>query len=302
MKYSNVKTILLAAALAAMLPFAHSQGAVYPDRYFPHSTTGFLPNMNNGILTALAGFGEFSRYSSSKSGDYRYGSRAGISVSLLTLHSIDLTFRTDVELAADRHSKIGYNPRSIFWDEAFALSYSKGNLFIRGGYYHRCKHDIDNLELLSERGEHYSRVIIYDSAMAEAALHSLCPASGIGLYASVRADGFTVYEDDRQYGSITSDVIETNGGKLSVSSEITAGADYKIASGFLIRLTGKYSLFFYKNGSVKSDFSVELSGGYQGKGAVFSLFMRYEQLHDNFIAPSAPSDRLMLIGIRASSS
>lgn len=58
---------------------------------------------------------------------------------------------SQIEFIADTNNDINFSPRAIFWEEGLLYSRRVGRSFVQFGYYHRCKHDIDNFRFGEER-------------------------------------------------------------------------------------------------------------------------------------------------------
>ena len=55
-----------------------------------------------------------------------------------------------------------FNPRAIFWEEGVLAGFRLDEgIALQAGYIHRCKHDIDNLEITA-RGREEQRTLIYN--------------------------------------------------------------------------------------------------------------------------------------------
>src|SRR5204863_1934099 len=101
----------------------------------------------------------------------------------------------DFEVLADTHNDIAFNPRSIFWTEGFVFQYRLPDIELQGGYIHRCRHNIDNLDN-DEIGAHERRTLIYGSAMLRGIMRDI---SLIGMQGTFWAqlDQYLIKQDTR---------------------------------------------------------------------------------------------------------
>ncbi len=108
----------------------------FPDRFQVPSWTpekGFIPNF------AIRGGFYFYPFRNSK--DHAWNVSLGADITLFSNGKQNFGFLVDMEFIADPNSPIFFQPRAIYFAEAFYIS--TRNLVL--AYYHRCKHDVDGL-------------------------------------------------------------------------------------------------------------------------------------------------------------
>lgn len=65
--------------------------------------------------------------------------------------SSNLVFLANAEIISNSANDIRFNPRAVFWEEGFLFTRAMGRSYAQIGYFHRCKHDLDNYTLGQER-------------------------------------------------------------------------------------------------------------------------------------------------------
>lgn len=151
----------------------------------------------------LANYGFFAGFSRALIADNAHGwtSPLGAFVELFRSGSTTSVYAVGTfDHVADLNNNITFNPRAVWWEEGVVYSTKLDSLRLGGaplptylhiGYFHRCKHDVDNLD----NGE--GRVMIYGSLTGKyiAELHGATPHEHTVFAA--RADIYTVRTDYR---------------------------------------------------------------------------------------------------------
>ena len=96
-------------------------------------------------------WGEFGFYRIKTDDDHSWLQKLGIVVDFYKTENFSFSGISSIEFIADPHNDIRFNPRAIFWDEGFFITQKLNSSFLQVGYYHRCKHDVDNLSWKKER-------------------------------------------------------------------------------------------------------------------------------------------------------
>lgn len=142
-----------------------------------------------GWMHSLVGWGEFGGY---LSGDREHAwiQRLGALIELVRIgERSSLAFASEIEFIANPENDIRFNPRAVFWQEGFLFTHRVGTSYWQLGYYHRCKHDVDNLDIGRQRS------LIYGSIVGK----YLFPIALAGFNGGVvaRGDLYTIRLDDR---------------------------------------------------------------------------------------------------------
>lgn len=108
-------------------------------------------------------YAEFARYVNSSGTDHRWNARTGGALEILRIDDAwSVHVMGTMEVVVDPQNDITFNPRAIFWEEGlFGERRLTERTALQFGYMHRCKHDIDNLEVLVRRGALEQRTLIF---------------------------------------------------------------------------------------------------------------------------------------------
>lgn len=118
------------------------------------------PLLENNTNTALNVWGEFGLYRIKTDDDHSWLQKLGLIIDFYKTNNFSFSGISSIEFIADPHNDIRFNPRAIFWDEGFFITNKFENSFLQVGYYHRCKHDVDNLSWRKERTLIYGSISI----------------------------------------------------------------------------------------------------------------------------------------------
>jgi hypothetical protein len=147
--------------------------ALSPAQNFPDRLVTYDPLGNRSVdstafdwLTAERIHVEFARYTNGSGNSHRWNAKLGGFVELARWDSTwSIALVGTTEIVIDPNNSIGFNPRSIFWEEGLLVSRRLGhNAAIQLGGMQRCKHDIDNLELSYNTGRPEERTLIFSGA------------------------------------------------------------------------------------------------------------------------------------------
>lgn len=257
-------------------------------------------------------YAEFGQYDKASGEGHRWNAKSGGYFEVARWDSsASIAFVGTTEVVMDPLNDIAFNPRAIFWEEGLISTFALGDGWrLQGGYVHRCKHDIDNLEirLLRERDE--QRTLIYSGLMTRLILPSLPLLDGpIRLSASgtVRNDFFMHLLDSRLPAQNVGRNLET----LIDALNLGARFDLKLPGGrigahlagdFMLTLAGEKPGFSERFSGITAlgslpflEFGVDFINP---RGGSLALFVRGEwQRDDGILAEPSPA-RLVLFGVR----
>jgi hypothetical protein len=192
-----------------------------------------------------------------------------------------LAVLSNIEFIADPHNDINFNPRAIFWEEALLYSFRTGKDFWQIGYYHRCKHDIDNLDI------GYERSLIYGSIHGRYN-HPVHFSGNTELLAVVRGDFYTILQDYKKPEPVR--LLSPITGNLSFSTSFNFNLRHKFSEMTGLFISSFLQIDFYSNRKgvfrkLASINDVGVSGGgetgffLEGKGRM-KFGLRYEYFTD----------------------
>lgn len=253
-------------------------------------------------MHSMGGWGEFSGYTLLRDEDHAWLQRLGGYVEILRAgDESSLAFLSNIEFVADPHNDIKFNPRAIFWEEGFLFTQRLEETYWQVGYFHRCKHDIDNYFLATERS------LIFGSLFGAYLLPWRAEDNFVeeGLLA-FRADVYTIRQDDRF--PLSTSQLEPNLKKMLG----TLGASAHFRKTLSSKYWGIYSTFwsmlnlyseqegiFNRFGSIKTAlFNGGVSLGIALQGKVHMRFgVSYEYLSDTGMNPTPGKAHLMTVGV-----
>lgn len=265
------------------------------------------------LLPATRLYGEFGRYSNGSGDDHRWNAKTGGYLEFARWDSSwSIGLVGTMEVVMDPLNDISFNPRAIFWEEGLLASarLTSGSA-LQFGYVHRCKHDIDNLEIYTARGELEQRTLIYSGLTTRylARPRRLADVWGSwGLYGgfALRNDLFLHLFDGSQDTGVPT--LE----HLLDAVTITGRLDLRSADGpvgFHLMGNGMVSFFGEEPGLSGRTKGITLLGSmpylelgldlFNTKGMLFTIFARGEWQRDGGIRDAVTSEHLFLLGLRS---
>lgn len=274
----------------------------FPDRWMTLNplldSTRQVQQGTLGWMHSVVGWGEFGGY---LSGDREHAwiQRIGALVELVRIGDrSSLAFASEIEFIANPDNDIRFNPRAVFWQEGLLFTYKAGQSFWQLGYYHRCKHDVDNLDIGRQRS------LIYGSIIGK----SLIPVvlAGWSGGAVIRGDLYTIRLDDRTPPNDWEDIpnverlLATLGGSIHLRSRLTEpwlglyttawlGANVYSSRQRPYPLTSDVRMTRFQGG---------IAAGISITGAAhFRIGISYEYLADTGINPTPESSPLLSLTV-----
>jgi len=274
----------------------------FPDRWIALNplldTSRRVESGTLGWMHSLIGWGEFGGYLASDH-EHAWIQRLGALIELARIgeHS-SLAFASEIEFIANPDNDIRFNPRAVFWQEGFLFTHRTDAGYWQVGYYHRCKHDVDNLDLGRQRS------LIYGSIVGK----YLVPLAFAGWSggAVLRGDLYTIRLDDRQPRTTADGLPNVEqllgmlGGSIHLQRVLAAPwvgvyTSAWIAANSYGNRTGGYLL---TDGIRMTRLSGGVAAGIALTGAAhFRIGLSYESLADTGINPIPESSRLLALTI-----
>lgn len=310
-------SLLLALQIALLLGgVLQSNGQIIPDRItildpladtsLDTAGTTWLPG---GVLLA-----EFARYSSGSGDDHRWNAKTGGYMEIVRVDSLwSVAAVGTMELVADPQNDITFNPRAIFWEEGLLASRRLGTgSALQFGYIHRCKHDIDNLEIQIVRGVAEQRTLIYSGLVTRylmrprAIENDLLP---LELGGALRNDFFLHLLDSRIRKDAENVGLDIE--SLVDAASLTLRADIRPnGKRYGAHLSGSVmmSLFGRQRGFTERFNAIRILGSipflelgfdiFNPQGGSFTLFARGEWQRDAGVRTRPEAKNLFMVGIR----
>ena len=202
MKLSTVSyfAILGAAILAPRVAFA----IPFVDRTIVPDPFDAKINDEGGFIYGSSSWGEIAKYASTSDGAHNWDVKLGASIEMYrfaNLWAVDLG--SEIELLASPNNDIQFQPIVFYWQESLFVMRRDGFLDWGLGYYHRCRHDVDNIAEEYSLGEDIERVCIWDSVTLRA-----YPAPFVWRWDAATSGSVRFTLDEHYYGIREDDVPE----------------------------------------------------------------------------------------------
>lgn len=289
MRYIILFVILFSYATSFAGPIFPSRCIILAPEFRTDTSKGALFLRQHGVWGNIAhGFGS--------TGDrYGWSVATGAVIQFVEWEHSSIFMQGDFEVLADTHNNISFNPRGIFWTEGFVFADKIGQTELQGGYIHRCRHEIDNLDN-NVIGAHEERTLIYGSAMLRGIWRDLGLLGFQGSFWA-QADEYLIKEDTR-----TPDTIQprsTDIAKLNTSLSIGAKLDLLSLGDikFYARISetiaayDSYKTFTHDD---RSEIGIELSG----EALAMNIFFGSESFQDDLNRPMPVNSSFSYIGFR----
>lgn len=253
-----------------------------------------------GWANSFGGWGAFGGYIKGDHDHAWYQELGAFSELYRFNNKSSLIFTAQIEFIADLHNNINFNPRAIFWEEGLFFMKKHKNIYWKLGYYHRCKHDIDNLALGFERS------LIYGSLMG-AVYYPVRVLEDQKLLLGFTQDVYTITYDSRMPKEVFD--TEDNWYQLLTTSRLNFSLeqDFKNAnSGFFLKAFSMFTLYSENEGMFDRFKSIKnvvihpgfSTGIYLRGNSDIRLGFDYEYMPDTGIHIVPRKAHLLSFGIR----
>ena len=251
-------------------------------------------------MSSISAWGGFGHYISSDR-EHEWYQKLGSVIELIRFgNQSSLSFLSHIEFVANDRNNIGFNPRSLIWEEGFLYSQKLRKSFLQIGYYHRCKHDIENLN------EGQERSLIFGGLFCKYIKPITINESFQWSYLVPRIEIYTIRQDFRapdifyKFGTNLEQLLGTIA--MNFNNHISKSKHL----GLFVNSYGSLN-FFSKDKGFLDRFSslhaVRFCGGIstgitvQGS-AHFRIGLNFEYFSDNAIDPYPRSSSLLSIGVQ----
>jgi len=250
-------------------------------------------------MSSIAAWGGFGYYAMGDR-EHAWHQKLGILIELFRLgEQASFSFESHTEFIANDRNNIRFNPRALIWEEGFMYTWRLNQSFLQIGYFHRCKHDVDNLS------EGHERTLIFGGLLFKYILPVTKPSTNQRSYLALRTEIYTLRQDLRipdkfmglnpNFEQLLGTVAINLNNRKSLSKHFGVYLNaygslnfFGINKGFLDRFNSLQTVQF--NGGVSTGFAI------QG-GAHFRIGLNVEYFSDNMIDPFPKSSLLLSLGI-----
>mgnify|MGYP006902058000 CR=1 FL=1 len=206
------------------------------------------------------------------------------------------------ELIANPHNELGFNPRSVFWNETLYFQRSLRNLTFEIGVTHRCRHNVDNNEPANrkiERTQPYipeSRIMVFNSFHGSVYSHEIGETIRHRFWS--RLDYYIYTEDFRKPNNELSPDFETMGASLFLGHRF----QFETKNILFFGRNWINPVLFRESEMLRSNFRFELGAQLKGVKAHAGIFIAYEKYFDTLTGVEPLRSGVIFVGIRGNSS
>ena len=258
-----------------------------------------LPKSSLNWIPSISAWGNFGYYTL-QDREHTWNQKLGMLIEIFRLNEkSDLFFVSNIEFIANDRNNIHFNPSAMIWEEGFMYTHRFNQSFLQIGYFHRCKHNVDNLN------EGYERSLIFGGLLCKYIFPVIESNSRISSFMALRAEVSTICQDYRipvEFLDITPSIEEL----LGITS-INFNNRYSLSKNFGIYLNAYGSLNFFGNETsfwnrFNSLKEIQVNGGISCGIAIegnadFRIGINAEYFSDNMIDPYPKSSVLLSIGV-----
>ena len=257
-------------------------------------------------------YAEFARYDNASGDAHRWNARTGGYFEVARWDSsASIALVGTTEVVMDPLNDIAFNPRAILWEEGLVGTFDiMDGWHLQAGYVHRCKHDIDNLEIHVLRRSDEQRTLIYSGIVTRLLLPTYRLLDGparLTATGNLRNDFFLHLLDSRfawqdSGRSLESLIDAVNvGGRLDLRlGNERLGAH--LSAGLMLSIFGAHPGFSERFSDVTvlgsvpvAELGIDLVNPHGGR---LAFFVRGEWQRDDAIASNPSAARLALFGVR----
>ncbi|MEN8194489.1 MAG: hypothetical protein ABFS12_16840 [Bacteroidota bacterium] len=247
-------------------------------------------------ISAWGGFG----YYAVGDNQHAWDQKLGVLIEIFRLgENSDLFFVSHIEFIANDNNDIRFNPSALIWEEGFMYTHRFNQSFLQIGYFHRCKHDVDNLSA------GYERSMIFGGLLCKYIFPVFELNKRGKSYLALRSEISTICQDYR----VPNKYMEYHPSfeQLIGITSLNFNNRYSFSKNFGIYLNTYASLNFFGNetsfwkrfNSLQAiQFNGGISFGFAIEGnAHFRIGLNAEYISDNMIDPIPTSSTLLSIGV-----
>ena len=260
------------------------------------------------FIPGAGGWVELDRFTGiAGDSDHSFDVMLGAAAELFRLgDDFDFTVSSDVELVATPDSPIYFNPRALFWQESFQFGAAPGSSFIHLGYVHRCRHDVDNIEVEDNTGERRELVLIYDSIFARWIPGAIIPGPSPRLPLLrrfyLRADLFVLKTDERSMvlpdKNINNLRTGLSAGIDTIVADTKMGLVYARFGCSVYSFADRWNISSAEYRELSADYSAEAGLLLPGAAGDLALFVNFSRQGMTMINPRNESRSFLSFGVR----
>ncbi len=302
---SRIPIVLMFPAIALTLFTCNAQSWLYPETIINNTPrVSTAKDSGSAFMRSLEVWGEAGQYVAARDDNHRWNVTLGGAAELYGDGKWSAFFETNMHLVVDPNNNLSFNPRAFIWEEGLFAGYTHDIHRIYIGYSHRCKHDVDNYELLQTTGRVESRSLIYGSGVVRWT-RSAYEANSIRIVPLAEAHLYLLLQDQRF--PVAARAVSPNVEMLQGAFRCRLEAEYPLQSGVSVSAVGDIRATmlgassnerFSRIQEIWLEPALELAVSFKGAAGALQVFGRYVYQEDDFIAPQPRPARLFCAGVR----
>jgi len=301
-------SILVLAFLSCFVPLSSSvAGPIFITRgLLIHPVYGEYPADSGGFLAHIGMWGGVQKGLGSEGDRFGWLLDVGAAIELWRWERSSLLAISGMQLSADPHNEISFNPTGVTWEEHLVYASHGESFDWQLGFAQRCRHDVDNLDIKESTGQPQQRTLIYSSITGRLIGHDITLRS-LKLKWWVNGDAYVIAQDYRLPTSTRNELpnIERLAWSVTPNAQIDGrvfnNAKWYVNAGATISRFGNESGFFKKFFVAERthfDTRVEAGLAIPGRAGKLSIFAGFESLSDDGIMPVPESNHFAFLGFR----
>jgi len=250
-------------------------------------------------ISSVYAWGSFGNYTVGDS-EHEWYQKLGMLIELYRLgNNTSLSFESHIEFIANDRNSLGFNPRALIWEEGFLYTKRNSQSFWQIGYFHRCKHDVDNFI------DGHERSLIFGGLLFKYILPLTEHNSNQWSYLAIQTEIYTILQDYRlpdKYMEFYPNIEQLLG---SATLNFSTNNSISKYLGIYVNAYGSLN-FFGSNRGFSSRFrslhTIQFNGGVSTGFAIqgdahFRIGLNFEYFSDTTIEPIPVNSSLFSIGI-----
>ncbi len=284
----------------------HAQSWLYPETIVQYNPLRYhTADTSTSFLNHSHFWGEGGMYVIKRDDSHRWDATIGGTIELIGGNRWNVIYETNLHLVVDPNNNLTFNPRAFVWEEGILYGVKVNKDYWQFGYQHRCKHDVDNLEVLRVTGREEERSLIYGSLVARWERPEI-PVGDFIFHPLAEAHIYLLVQDQRfpvNTRTIEPKLSALNSAlrfHLTVSKGMSSTTNVGIMGDVRVSSFGPLPQGKRFSGikHIQLDPAAEIFFDFIGSKARLRLFIRYVYQPDNFITPIPRSSSLIAVGVR----
>ena len=258
------------------------------------------------FFAATHAFTELQRGSGSVGEEQRWDVKAGLTIDLARWRPHGgLRFSMNAELLANPYSVTHFNPRGVYFEPVFGVAERLGGLDWELSAFHRCRHDVDNIDPPNSadiNGTRYKRDLILSGWLLGVSTQPTSLGHRMTSVLSGRVEAYPVRSEERRPVDLTGPLWN----HAVASATIGGRLGRRLTNTIEPYVRGWTTMVVFRAprqadaSSNRSYFTerAELGARFAGVGGNIDGFVAYERTFDDLSPPHARAGHVLFAGVR----